>query len=202
MHGADSVWLASRSPRRIDLLRARGIHAVAMPADINEERWPGEPPARHVRRLAVTKALVVGAKLPAGIVIGGDTVVALDEDILGKPVNRAAAEAMLRRLSGRSHQVLTGVCVWDERAKKGLARVAVAIVSFRELTVDEIRDYVATGEPMDKAGGYAIQGHARSFVRALHGDVETVIGLPTTMVRALMTRLRRLTEGGSTCLRD
>ncbi len=199
---AERVWLASRSPRRLDLLRARGLTVVAVPADIDETRRPGEPPDRLVRRLAVTKALVAAAKHPGRLVIGGDTVVVEDGEVLGKPESQSAAAAMLSRLAGKWHRVLTGVCVWDGRSGRGLARVATARVCFRALTAEEIRNYVATGEPLDKAGAYAVQGGGGAFVRELRGDEETVIGLPTDLVLALLARVRRLTEGDARCLKD
>lgn len=202
MSPMEPVWLASRSPRRLELLNARGIRVHVEPADIDERRRPGEEPDRLVRRLAVTKALVVGGKNPGRLVIGADTVVVEGGEILGKPASEAMAEVMLERLSGKRHRVLTGVCVWHAGRERGLARVAAAEVLFRHLTRSEICDYVATGEPMDKAGAYGVQGGARLFVRELRGDPETVIGLPTEVALALIERVHRLAEGDVRCLMD
>lgn len=180
--GAGRVVLASSSPRRRDLLRRLGLDPVVVPADVDETPEPLEPPAMLVRRLAVAKAVAVAARRsPDDVVVAGDTVVAQDGRILGKPVDVAEAATMLRSLSGRGHQALSGVAV----ARGGTtdpadtrSHVAVTLVSFRELHRRELDAYLASGEWRGKAGGYALQGRAGAFVTTLQGLDTTVIGLP------------------------
>ena len=176
------VILASGSPRRRELLRAIGVEPVVQPADVDETPGRGEAAAALVTRLAAAKAEAV----PAGddsLVIAADTVVVLEGDILGKPTDADDARAMLRRLSGRTHEVVTGVHV--RRGDRRASAVEVSEVRFRRLTSDEIDAYVATGEPLDKAGAYAIQGGAGAFVEGLTGSRTNVIGLPTAAVVGL-----------------
>jgi len=168
------VILASASPRRQELLRLVGIEHVVMPAEIDETYTPGETPAAHAERLAREKA---GALNRAdAVVIGSDTIVVVDGDVLGKPRDRDHAATMLRRLSGRSHVVMTGVAVaWRGRISSGLEEVGV---TFRSLGDDEIERYIDTGEPMDKAGAYGIQGFGATIVDRVDGDYFAVMGLP------------------------
>ncbi len=167
------VILASSSPRRRELLRLIGIDHVVIPADIDETYPPGEKPAAHAERLAREKASAVTRD--DAVVIGSDTIVVVDGDVLGKPRDRDHAAAMLRRLSGRSHVVMTGVAVaWRGRIASGVEEVGV---TFRALTDPEIARYIDTGEPLDKAGAYGIQGFGATIVDRVDGDYFAVMGL-------------------------
>ncbi len=190
-----SVVLASASPRRIALLQSMGVDALVYPADIDESPRNGEEPERLVRRLAATKAITSALSHPEAVVLGADTVVALGQKILGKPGDAEDAAAMLAQLSGKSHQVYTGMAVYRQRSGIGFVDVEVATVTFRTLTGVEIARYVDTGEPMDKAGAYAIQGGAGPWVKTFEGNLETVIGLATGSVRSLFHRFARSLEG-------
>jgi septum formation protein len=167
--------LASRSPRRRELLARAGIDFVVRPAEVDESVLAGESPAEHVRRLALAKAQAVSAA-PGEVVLGADTVVVVDDTILGKPAGAADAVRMLRMLSGREHLVLTGICL------RGNGRLIedceTTRVHFVELSEQEIGSYVASGEPMDKAGAYAIQGLASKFIDRIEGCYFNVVGLP------------------------
>jgi septum formation protein len=185
--------LASRSPRRAELLRAAGIPFVVVPpADEDETPPAGTPPREVPRVLAVQKALRVARALPGRVVLGADTVVLLDGAVVGKPRGAADARRILAALSGRTHEVATGIAL--VRGGVRLDDLAVARVTFRPLAASEVDAYVATGEPFDKAGAYAIQGGAGGFVSALEGGIDTVVGLPVDRVRAL---LRRLSAAGA-----
>lgn len=181
--------LASASPRRRELLERAGFSLTIEPADINETREEGESPVELVKRLATQKAqaaLAAHRRLEAGEeLLAADTIVWLDDDVLGKPADEADAARMLRELSGRTHFVSTGVCLMLGRTDaKPLVRsfVDTTAVTFREVSEEEILSYVATGEPMDKAGAYGIQGGAGAFVSSLEGDYSTVVGLPVDRV--------------------
>jgi septum formation protein len=167
--------LASQSPRRRELLSLIGIAHEVRPADLDESALPGESPIAHAERLARSKADTVAAREPAAVVIGADTIVVLDGDILGKPTDAIDAAKMLRRLSGRTHTVLTAVAVAARgRVVSGVESVEV---TFRPLTDQQITSYIATGEPMDKAGAYGIQGFGAVIVERVHGDYFAVMGL-------------------------
>jgi septum formation protein len=167
--------LASQSPRRSELLRNAGIQVEVRPADVDETPEAGETPERYVRRLARDKVRVV----PGELVLGADTVVVVNGEILGKPRDFDDASRMLRLLSGREHQVITGICL---KGRETIIDHETTRVWFAELTLREIRDYVASGEPMDKAGAYAIQGLASKFVERIEGSYSNVVGLPVAMV--------------------
>jgi septum formation protein len=176
--------LASASPRRADLLRAAGIRFEVVAADVDERQHPGEDAQTYVRRLATAKATHVAAAHGGRPVLGADTTVVVDGEVLGKPRNAAEAASMLERLSGRSHEVLTGVCLIGAEGRADTA-VASTTVEFRQLTASEIDTYVASGEPMDKAGAYAIQGGAGRFVTRIDGDHDNVVGLPVALIQAM-----------------
>jgi septum formation protein len=185
----DFVYLASASPRRSELLRQIGVPFEVRPADIKEEPLAGEDPAAYVVRLAAAKAEGVWAATAAAErrpVLGADTAVVLDEALLGKPSGAAEAAAMLERLSGRTHLVLTAVAVRVERGVD--TRLSRSEVRFRATTAAERLAYCATGEPFDKAGGYGIQGHAAVFVEELRGSYSGVVGLPLFETAALLAR--------------
>ena len=180
------VILASASPRRRELLTLVGIEHVVRPANIDESYLAGERPRDHAERLAREKASAIAAAADA-VVIGSDTIVVVDGDVLGKPRDRAHAVEMLRRLSGRSHTVMTGVAVrWRDTLVSDLVEVGV---TFRRLASDEIECYVDTGEPMDKAGAYGIQGYGATIVDRVDGDYFAVMGLSLNRLVGLMRQL-------------
>jgi septum formation protein len=171
--------LASASPRRHELLAAAGIDHVVRPASIDESREPGEPPKEYVLRIAKEKAGAVEAGL-GEIVLGADTIVCVAGEVLGKPATAAEAAAMLRSLSGREHSVFTGIAL--RRGVKLISDISETVVWFSPISEEEIAAYVATGEPMDKAGAYAIQGYASRFARRIEGCYHNVVGLPVSLV--------------------
>jgi len=173
------IYLASASPRRSELLRQIDVTHAVLPVDIDETPRPGEKPAHYALRLAEEKARALWEQLPVAQrrpVLAADTTVALGDEILGKPVDREDAVRMLGRLSGREHEVHTAVAVLHEGGAD--ARVSTSTVAFRPLTGVEIDWYWRTGEPADKAGAYAVQGHAAVFIRRLAGSYSGVMGLP------------------------
>ena len=196
---ASRIYLASRSPRRRELLRQIGIGFEVLPAhahlphdaDVDETPLANEAPVAYVTRIALAKAAmgwrrVVMHNLPARPVLAADTTVVLDGTIIGKPEHAEHARQLLRRLSGKTHQVLTAIAaVCENRSETALSTSAV---EFRELGDDEIRRYVASGEPLDKAGAYAIQGRAAVFVRAISGSYSGVMGLPLYETAELLRR--------------
>jgi septum formation protein len=176
--------LASQSPRRRELLAAAGIEFVVRPVSVPEQHRAGESPQEYVRRLAEAKADAV-LRSDGEIVLGADTVVVVAGQILEKPVDAADAARMLRLLSGREHDVITGICLAGSRCR--IVDTATTRVRFTELTAREIGDYVASGEPMDKAGAYAIQGLASKFVSRVEGEYSNVVGLPVALVYRHLT---------------
>ncbi len=176
--------LASASPRRQELLRDAGIAFVVQPAHIPEDPLPGEAAKDCAERLAREKALAVARQRPHDVVLGADTVVVVDGQLLGKPSDAADAARMLRMLSGREHQVITGVCL-VVGGKPSVASEAT-LVTVSEIKDKEIADYVASGEPMDKAGAYAIQGIASRWIPRIEGDYGNVVGLPVALVWSML----------------
>jgi septum formation protein len=176
--------LASASPRRQELLRNAGINFEVQPADIPENALPGETAKDCAERLAREKALAVARQRPHDFVLGADTVVVVDGQLLGKPSDAADAARMLRMLSGREHQVITGVCL----VVIGQSSVAseTTLVTVSEITDKDIADYVASGEPVDKAGAYAIQGIASRWIARIEGDYNNVVGLPVALVYRML----------------
>jgi septum formation protein len=192
------VVLASSSPRRRELLTLVGIVHEVMPADIDESYLRGETPPAHAERLARGKAAKIAAIAPDAVVIGADTIVVVDGDVLGKPASKSQAATMLRRLSGRSHGVITAVAaVWRGKTASAIEEVDV---TFRPLTEHEIAGYIATGEPMDKAGAYGIQGYGATIVERVDGDYFAVMGLAVNRLVRLLERLGLSYEFGP--LRD
>jgi septum formation protein len=182
--------LASASPRRQELLRNAGISFRVQPADIDETPLAGESARDCAERLAREKALAVYQSNPQHCVLGADTIVVIDDVVLGKPRDAEDAARMLRLLAGRTHAVITGVCVVGEKMAGGdlpvISASQITLVTMSEISDDEIRDYVASGEPMDKAGGYAIQGRASRWIPRIEGDYSNVVGLPVALVYAML----------------
>ena len=215
--------LASASPRRAELLRAAGYDFEIVAASIDESIRDGEPPAIYVRRLAAEKSAAVMARIATGpaeagrdrdhgpanaghygntdaIVLGADTTVVVDGEMLGKPGDDGASARMLARLSGREHQVLTGISL--RRGAFEIGRVEATSVAFAPLTDEEIAWYVATGEGRDKAGAYAIQGFASRFIPRIEGSYSNVVGLPVACVRELLTEISGTRPGRSSAHRS
>ena len=176
--------LASASPRRAELLRNAGIPFSVVPAHVEEAPSPNEVPLAYAQRLARDKAMAVLARCPSDTVLGADTVVVVDEHLLEKPSDAADAARMLLLLSGRTHQVITGVCVANPAFQQTEAELTR--VTFARLSEDEIAAYVQTDEPMDKAGAYAIQGIASRWVERIEGCYFNVVGLPVPRVYRLL----------------
>jgi septum formation protein len=171
--------LASASPRRRALLEGAGLNFEVRPADLPEERQPGEKPEDFAVRLAGEKARAGADGLgPGRFVLGADTIVVLDTDVLGKPRDPEHAVALLARLVGRSHEVITGVAVVDTSTERLRVTRVSSRVEMRAANGQEVRSYIATGESLDKAGAYALQGQGRRFVRSVRGSETNVIGLP------------------------
>jgi septum formation protein len=203
-----TLVLASASPRRQELLRNTGIAFTVQPADIDESPRDGESPVECAQRLAREKALAVSRSRPQDCVLGADTIVVVDGQILGKPRNAADAARMLRLLSGRTHDVITGVCLvgpasdgrrpvageaereigLSQERLRGEPRTAseTTRVTMCEISDDEVKEYIATGEPMDKAGAYAIQGMASRWIPRIEGDYSNVVGLPVALVYRML----------------
>jgi len=181
------VILASQSPRRRELLTLVGIAHDVRPADIDETYLAGEQPRAHAERLARGKASVIAKLEPDAIVIGSDTIVVVDGDVLGKPADADEAKRMLARLSGRSHVVMTAVAVsWRGETRSDVVEVGV---TFHALGADDIAAYVATREPMDKAGAYGIQGFGATIVERVDGDYFAVMGLSLQRMVRLLAEL-------------
>jgi septum formation protein len=207
-----TLILASASPRRQELLRNAGISFTVQAADIDEAILGGEPSRACAERLAREKTLAVSTSHPEDFVLGADTIVVVNETILGKPRAAEDAARMLRLLAGRKHEVITGVCLvgpvasgterpstdrpsTDRPDAERELRIAseTTLVTMCEMTDEEIRDYVATGEPTDKAGAYAIQGIASRWIPRIEGDYSNVVGLPMALVYRM---LREMMAGG------
>lgn len=178
--------LASQSPRRKELLRLIGLPFVVRVADIDESMDPAADPAAEVARVSRKKAEAV-SRQPEDVVIAADTIVVLGGKVLGKPVDEAHAEAMLTALSGKDHQVMTGLTVM--KGSRALTHTEITDIHFRDLSQKEIRRYVATKDPLDKAGSYGIQGGAAIFVQWLKGDYYNVMGLPVCKLYEMLCAL-------------
>ena len=180
--------LASASPRRQELLRNAGIAFVVHQTDIPEIAQQGELPPDFAERMAREKAEAVFRAHPHDFVLGADTIVVVDGMILGKPCDSADAARMLRLLSGRTHQVTTGVCLMGPEPKTGFqdTRSETTVVTVTELSDEDIRAYIATGEPLDKAGAYGIQGMASRWIPRIEGDYFNVVGLPLALIQRML----------------
>lgn len=171
--------LASKSPRRAELLTAAGIEFVVRSADVDETPLPDEHPRDYVLRVAIAKANAIQAGENETI-LAADTTVVLDNEILGKPLDAHDARRMLTALSANRHEVLTGICL--RRGARLISDVASTAVWFKPLSPEEIDEYIATGEPMDKAGAYGIQGLASRYIERIEGSYSNVVGLPVALV--------------------
>lgn len=184
-----SFILASASPRRAALLESAGLIFDREESRVSEDPYPGAGPEGFALAQARKKALAVARKRPGRWVLAADTVVAANHELLGKPASEKDAERMLGLLSGRSHRVITGFAIVNEARGEGAGRAVTSQVVFRELSAREIAGYIATGEPFDKAGAYAIQGGAASFVKEVKGSYTNVVGLPLAEVVEELVRL-------------
>jgi septum formation protein len=197
------IVLASRSPRRVELLTLVGAYFDTAPVDVDERPEAGERAEAHVLRLAEVKARAARARasgpvLPGeSVYVGADTIVTIDRTILGKPSGPGEAAAMLAKLSGRIHEVWTGIFVLDPADERSVAGALRSIVKFAALTTEDVNRYVATGEPLDKAGAYAVQGYGALFVEAIEGSYSNVVGLPLSYLKHLLGLLREAPVRGT-----
>ncbi len=185
----EKLILASRSPRRAEILKAVGWPFEVRPANIDETRRESEDAITYVKRLATEKARAVANQHASGLVLGADTIVLVDDEILGQPRDAEAARRMLKLLSGRWHEVLTGVALLRAPGNQPIIDHETTRVRFAEMTAQEIDWYVGTGEPMDKAGAYGIQGGAAMFIEEIQGDYFNIVGLPIRLVYELASRI-------------
>jgi septum formation protein len=181
------IILASQSPRRAELLRMLALQFEILPADIDESYLKHEAAPAHAQRLAREKALVIAEQHPDALVVGSDTVVVIDRSVLGKPKDDAEAVGMLMRLQGRTHRVATGIAV--AQGEHCIAETEIVRVKFRAFDEETAREYVATREPMDKAGAYGIQGFGASLIEWVQGDYFAVMGLPVQRMIRMFEQL-------------
>ena len=187
--------LASASPRREELLKTAGLTFRVIPANVNETGFEEETPQEHVRRLSREKARAVAVRHPDALVLGADTIVVIDDMILGKPESKKQAREMLQKLSNRFHTVFTGFTLSSTDAGISKTRVARSCVRFKKMGLEEIDWYINTKEPYDKAGGYAAQGKGAAFIRSISGSYTNVIGLPLAGVLDELKNLKVLRYG-------
>jgi septum formation protein len=180
------IILASNSPRRKDLLCQIGLDFSIAPADVDERVLPNEAPEGYAVRVALDKARLAASLAGAGIVIAADTIVVVDDEILGKPADASDAERMLKMLSGKVHRVITGLAVMDASTGRTLTQTSITRVWFRRLAKQEIKSYIATGEPLDKAGAYGIQERGALLVDKIDGCYFNVVGLPLSLLGKLL----------------
>ncbi|MCD6153216.1 MAG: septum formation inhibitor Maf [Syntrophobacterales bacterium] len=187
-----SIILASASPRRQELLKGIGIKFDVIPSGVNEDALDGETPRGHVLRLSKDKSFAVSQNNPDAWVLGADTAVIIDGEVLGKPGTQKEARIMLKKLSGREHRVITGFTIVNKSTDVIISDAVESSVLFKKILEDEMNWYVKTEEPYDKAGGYAVQGMAAFFVREIHGSYTNVIGLPLMEVVMALRRVGAL----------
>ena len=180
--------LASASPRRRELLSQLGVPFRVEPSTVRETHDPRGNAIEVAERNATAKANAVAERLPGSLILGADTLVFLDDVVLGKPLDMAEAEGMLARLSGRTHQVVTAVCLFQKESRRRNTFTEITAVTFRKLTSTEIRAYLATIDPMDKAGSYAIQENGDAIVHSVTGSYSNVVGLPVERLQAELER--------------
>lgn len=180
------IILASNSPRRKELLAQIGLSFTVAPADVDESVLPGESPEAYAVRVALDKARIAAERVGEGIVIAADTIVVIDDSILGKPVDAHDAAGMLALLAGKQHRVVTALAVMDAATGKSDTRLSATKVWFRDLAEREIAAYVATGEPFDKAGAYGIQERGALLVERIEGCYSNVVGLPLSLLGEML----------------
>ena len=183
------IYLASTSPRRVELLRSLGLEFSVLPVEVTESYSTEESPRLYVQRMARQKALQGAEGLTEGLVIAADTVVVIDDTVLGKPQTRDDAARMLRLLQGRVHRVISGVALYCARTQRCLADAEETEVKFAAMTAEEIQWYISTGEPLDKAGAYAVQGKGAVFIEWVRGSYSNVVGLPLRLLYLLAKQL-------------
>jgi nucleoside triphosphate pyrophosphatase len=189
----EKIILASKSPRRAEILRTVGWPFETIATGVDETRRPGEEAVSYVRRLARSKAEAAAAGITSGLVLGADTVVVADDEILGQPSDEEDARRMLGVLSGKWHEVLTGIAlIRVGESDKCIAGHATTRVRFTSMSAREVDWYVATGEPMDKAGAYAVQGRAALFIEEIEGDYFNIVGLPVGLMYRIFRQIRGL----------
>jgi septum formation protein len=196
VEGAPRIILASGSPRRSALLRQMGLEFEVIPSDVSEENVPVARPVSYAKRLAKLKARAVSKLVSEGIIIGADTVVCLGDRIFGKPKDAAEAIGTLKLLGGKEHEVITGICVINKYSKTTVTKAVTTKVKFRELDDKLIEWYVRTGEPMDKAGCYGIQGKGAVLVERIKGDYSNVVGLPIATLSEILEGMGFSQTGG------
>jgi len=184
------IILASASPRRRELLKHLGLTFEVIPSKIEEDVKDGEEPCEHVLRLARLKAQEIARDQDSAVIIGADTIVVLGGEILGKPKDEEEAFAMLSQMSGRVHRVFTGFCVLDASDGSEYSEAVESKVRFKHLTPEEIRGYIKTGEPMDKAGAYAVQGRGSYMIKEIQGSYTNVVGLPLCELVEVLSRVK------------
>ena len=185
----DKIVLASESPRRAELLKLAGIPFIVVPSGISEDEDVFDNPVEHVLELSRRKAEMVAQKVAGSLVLGADTIVVLEGSIIGKPQNRGEAADILSRLSGNEHRVFTGITLLDTDKNECVSDVVITSVRMRKMSTGEIRKYIDTGEPMDKAGAYGIQGKGSVFIESVCGCYYNVMGLP---ISKLVLMLRKM----------
>lgn len=189
-HSTLPIYLASKSPRRRKLLNLLGLNFTAISVDLHEEVLDGEHPIQTVKRLALHKMDEAVKKVKNGIVITADTIVVLDKEIIGKPKNKKDAEKILKKLSGKTHTVYTGFAIYNSQKDNLLIEYEKTMVTFRKLTTKEIKDYILSGSPMDKAGAYGIQDDFGAvFVRKINGCYYNVVGLPLSKLYSSLQKI-------------
>lgn len=184
------IYLASKSPRRRKLLKQMNLKFKAFNVELNEKIEKKDSPAENVKRLATQKLEIAKSSVKKGIIITADTIVVLDEEVIGKPKNKKDAVKILKKLSGRTHQVFTGVSIYNSENKKTITTFEKTSVTFRHLSDKEIDDYISTGSPMDKAGAYGIQDDFGAvFVSKINGCYYNVVGLPVSKLYSTLLRI-------------
>jgi len=185
-----SLILASSSPRRREMLQSVGLNFKIVPSHVNEENLVAENPRQHVKRLSRDKAMAIATKFKNAWVLGADTIVVIDGDILGKPSSGREAKMMLKKLSGREHKVFTGYSLVHMKTEVCATGVVQSSVKFKTISRDEMNWYIACDEPYDKAGGYALQGKGAYFIESIRGSYTNVIGLPLCEVLETLKRFK------------
>ncbi len=184
------IILASTSPQRFNLMNQLGIKFEALPSNFDEDSVKKISPKLYVKKLAKFKAQVVSNKVNEGIIIGVDTIIAFGEEIIGKPKNEIDAKNTLHKLSGKTHEAISGICVINKYSKKTVIKAVVTKVKFRKLSKKIINEYIASKEPFNKAGSYAIQGKGAILIEEIQGDYNNIVGLPLTTLAKILEGMK------------